>query len=267
MKNYIIIGEILENGEIVKGLTDQGMVFKNPRAFYEKLNEVCYIPELSDTKYTYQDFLNMANGNENIARILFDTVDWQCPETLLDEYLREDELHICTKCNEMYKSYQVEHCPKCNQRKVVNIIKIDDKVKYYYDVNDSEYCVRMYPKHLSKMNWSWESLIFANENETFAVVENEVTKEKTYLVTNGFVKVTDITNEEELSNDEIIKLAMESRIDDAQLYSIDNNNWFALEYYDKDDEFLEDDVFEAIPKTFAELANLLIESHLSYFEK
>ena len=62
---------------------------KNYKAFKSK-SGVCYVPELSNQKYTYTDFLNLAQGNKKIANLLFNVVEWQHPETLLDEWDREE---------------------------------------------------------------------------------------------------------------------------------------------------------------------------------
>ena len=74
-----------KTGEIDRGMTAQGFVYKNPNAYNSKSNEVCYIAELSDDVYTYADFLKIAKGNEKVADYLFETVDWQMPETLMSE--------------------------------------------------------------------------------------------------------------------------------------------------------------------------------------
>tara|TARA_R100001244_G_scaffold60743_1_gene51005 strand:+ start:675 stop:914 length:240 start_codon:yes stop_codon:yes gene_type:complete len=74
-----------------KEKTDNGYCFKSNKAFKSKKG-VCYIAELSDQKYTYNDFLNIAKGNKDLAQNLFDIVDWQHPETLLEEWGREELL-------------------------------------------------------------------------------------------------------------------------------------------------------------------------------
>lgn len=114
-----ITGEILEDGEIERGQTNQGLVYKNPLAFRHK-NGICYVSELSDDEYTYEDFLRISNGNEDIASILFETVDWQSPSTLYDEYIQSDEIYECTNCKKSYLSYDIEHCPYCNCKKEID---------------------------------------------------------------------------------------------------------------------------------------------------
>jgi hypothetical protein len=42
---------------------------------------VCYMAENSGKEYTYQDFLEAAKGNPELARVLFDLCEWQHPET------------------------------------------------------------------------------------------------------------------------------------------------------------------------------------------
>ncbi len=65
--------------------TENGYCFKDAQAFENKKG-ICYIPELTDEKYTYKDFMEIAKGNKNLAHTLFCMVDWQHPETLLDEF-------------------------------------------------------------------------------------------------------------------------------------------------------------------------------------
>lgn len=91
----------------------QGMIYKNTEAYDNGLDIVCYIPEQSDSKYTHRDFLAMCNEQEEIAQVVFDSVDWQHPETYVDEQLRDRELAICERCHKWYWSYEVEICPIC----------------------------------------------------------------------------------------------------------------------------------------------------------
>lgn len=76
---------------IEKFATDNGYCFKDYKAFESKKG-ICYVPELTDHKYTYNDFLEIAKNNKELARTLFDLVDWQHPETLYNELLIEEEI-------------------------------------------------------------------------------------------------------------------------------------------------------------------------------
>lgn len=116
MSKKILIGEILENGEIEKGQSAQGLIYKNSEAFNNK-KDVCYVPELNNTKYTYDDFISIANGNEDIAKELFNCVDWQSPETLMEEWFNSDEVYTCDKCKKTYFSYDIDNCPFCAHEK------------------------------------------------------------------------------------------------------------------------------------------------------
>ena len=70
----------------------QGKIYKNPVAFAAKSKEICYIPELSEKQYSYFDFLEIAKGKQSIANYLFETVDWQSPETLYEELVESGEV-------------------------------------------------------------------------------------------------------------------------------------------------------------------------------
>jgi len=60
-------------------------------------NVVVYIPEFGYDEdgmpisiYSFNDFLNICNGNRALAYQLLEDVDWQHPETLYDEWMNED---------------------------------------------------------------------------------------------------------------------------------------------------------------------------------
>lgn len=91
---------------VYPGGTDQGFVYKDARAFQEKSGEICYIPEhgfdsatpvdggyrLSECDgYTYGQFLAACGGNERVAEVVFQNVDWQGPAAYYGE-MDEEEL-------------------------------------------------------------------------------------------------------------------------------------------------------------------------------
>ncbi|AIY85375.1 hypothetical protein U729_3219 (plasmid) [Clostridium baratii str. Sullivan] len=96
MNNVIGSKELQNDGEYLytRGYSAQGKVYKDYNEFNKKSKEVCYIPELSDYKYNYHDFFNIALGNKRLAKELFDVVDWQSPETYLDELINNGNVKI-----------------------------------------------------------------------------------------------------------------------------------------------------------------------------
>jgi hypothetical protein len=94
------IGKITKKGEIKKEYIELngcfGTIYKNFKAFEDKSKEICYIPEFNDSKYTYNDYIEIAKelfkqldveGNpEVLANLLFEFSTWQSPETLIDEW-------------------------------------------------------------------------------------------------------------------------------------------------------------------------------------
>ena len=99
-----MIGRKLEDGTFEKGSSDNGLCYKDQEAFKNKRG-VCYIPEYWDAKeYSYMDIKDACiaemkkrgvEGTDseihNLAKNVFNGVDWQLPETILDEerYLKE----------------------------------------------------------------------------------------------------------------------------------------------------------------------------------
>lgn len=86
------------NGEkIVRGFYGQGMIFKSDEAFYdtEHLDKVCYIPELSDTKYTRNSILQECNGQTDLAEEVYEALDWQHVNSILEDWRTNGELDTC----------------------------------------------------------------------------------------------------------------------------------------------------------------------------
>lgn len=118
-KERLMVGEYVpetENKDAVihRAFYRQGYVVKDAEAYLHCINKVCYVPELSDTAYSHQDFLDLCNGQEKFAKACFEAVDWQHPETWLDEQFREEEWGFCPRCNKIY-DMQGERCacPVC----------------------------------------------------------------------------------------------------------------------------------------------------------
>ena len=61
---------------------------KDEDAFLNRPDEVCYIPELSDEKYTRNDIISICKENEAIANEVFNNLDWQCPETEIESLIK-----------------------------------------------------------------------------------------------------------------------------------------------------------------------------------
>lgn len=103
---------------------NEGVVYKNEQAF-ENGDDVCYIPEygfdneeenanqlfefhakeaaasgveynsyIATSGYTREDLEALCDGMNFNARELFDHLDWQYPETLIDEWQRDEEENV-----------------------------------------------------------------------------------------------------------------------------------------------------------------------------
>ena len=77
-----IIGRKSASGTYKKAFFRQGYIYKNSTNFYDRKG-ICYVPELSEQEYTYQDFLDLCGGNSQLAKYVFETIDWQHPESLV----------------------------------------------------------------------------------------------------------------------------------------------------------------------------------------
>jgi hypothetical protein len=139
------VGTINELGMVTKEYFQQGYIYKNADEF-KPGGDICYIPELTgdiikdyplpegyktteDSKYVigpdgsieefantykYDDFIRLAGGNEDMAQLIYDLVDWQSPESLINADLEGMGIINCENCNWMYDTEENTVCPKCN---------------------------------------------------------------------------------------------------------------------------------------------------------
>lgn len=67
-----------------------GQPMKNTKAFESKIG-ICYIPEASDQAYTYFDIAAITGDNHETTERVFQLCEWQHPETVFEEGVREGE--------------------------------------------------------------------------------------------------------------------------------------------------------------------------------
>lgn len=88
------IGSIEDNdGEYIihREFYRQGMIFKDEEVYKFHKDQPCYSPELSDSVYTGNDFLELCNCQQDLADELFEGVDWQHPESLKEDWFVNGE--------------------------------------------------------------------------------------------------------------------------------------------------------------------------------
>lgn len=107
----------VEDIRINRQALEQGYGYKNKKRFYdtEHPDQVCYIAELSDTLYSRNDFLKLADNNEKIAERIFSYCDWQSPESALEELFTSQEIVECPNCKHLIllgdeEDAVCEHC-------------------------------------------------------------------------------------------------------------------------------------------------------------
>lgn len=130
-KNYTRCGRVFydDKGKVIKiekelctwGIGNNGYIFYDQEAYETSLDKPCYAPEYADADdeyFTHQDFLDLCDGDEELARDLFDMVDWQYPESLLAEW-EGSAITYCRGCGKIFKIYKSnsdernERCPHC----------------------------------------------------------------------------------------------------------------------------------------------------------
>ena len=104
---YEVIGEYVPGNDedktqsaIRSATLRQGQVYKNIEAFYKETERVCCIPELTNTPYTRNDFLELRLGQEDMVDVIFLSLDWQESEAWREEQFRTGEIDIRRACNQ-----------------------------------------------------------------------------------------------------------------------------------------------------------------------
>lgn len=173
-KSYLKIGEYVpedkENGtlEVInRDYYRQGWIFKDEEAYLdeEHPNRVCYIPELSDSLYTRKDFLDMCKNQTDFADELFYGSDWQHPESLMQDWIVNNEWVECPHCGSLINygdGFNDTKCPKCGREYVED------------DTNNTVGGLEDEPWYTE--NWYMEDLKNALESAEVEVTEENLKK-------------------------------------------------------------------------------------------
>lgn len=106
----------IENGQIFKeySCAAEGMVYKNTEAFNSRKG-ICYINS-DNVSYTFDDFLEQACGNEEIAKWCFSMMvdTWNYPESYFDDGIESGYFKQCD-CMYIYDHKKYSKCPKCTK--------------------------------------------------------------------------------------------------------------------------------------------------------
>ena len=92
----------------------EGMIVRDDHAFYSG-EGICYVSEISDEPYTRKDFLDLCNGQEEIAEAIYMGCTWMTPEALLEDLKSGGDILVCPVCGRLYLPDDVPgKCLACN---------------------------------------------------------------------------------------------------------------------------------------------------------
>ena len=143
MNEYYKLGlcEVTENGYVFTGeYSNNGYIFKDEEAFEKNWDAPCYVPEgeieLVDRCefYTHNDLLKLCYNNHKLCNSVFNELDWQYPETLLEDI-------------DMHSDF----------RWYFDFVKVGTKVKWNDPSGEAsgEYCVLNLPQEDDLINNMW----------------------------------------------------------------------------------------------------------------
>lgn len=121
---------------------------------------------------------------------------------------------------------------------------------------------------MTAIEHNWESLYFANNSTVFGIVETD--SHFFILTTCGEVRIVDTKDGHLLVNRDEKEIAGLFENFDSERYVINDNNWFAIVVYEKDNNGtfygVTDILFEDEPESLEELKDELIASVNYYLE-
>lgn len=128
---------------------------------------------------------------------------------------------------------------------------------------------------MNLMNWSWESLLFPENENSFAYVLDKSSKNIMVLTTHGEVRILDTIEGIDISNsnmgkyNHLMDTVKKGEIYCSSRYHLFKNNWFSLDYgrkynsLNKTYNFEDNEIFQVTPKNSDDLIAILT----SYFDK
>lgn len=113
-----------EDGSIIQVFREhygEGDIFKSWRRFYlGALDEICYVPEGSDSGYSRESFLDLCDGDNELAERLFEAATWEHPESWIDQAITSGEWIVCDGCGKLYDADGNSGvCPECGKEEKV----------------------------------------------------------------------------------------------------------------------------------------------------
>lgn len=76
--------------EIEREWYEQGYIYKDFNGI-DNPNEVCYVPELREETYTFNEIVELCDNDVDFAITIFEELNWQSPEVLIEEYIQDYE--------------------------------------------------------------------------------------------------------------------------------------------------------------------------------
>lgn len=204
-----------------------------------------YVDLYEDGFYEEIDMINLTN--EETIKEINSSGFWQDSNTLISKALKA--LSSIGK----YQSYDENLISQGNI--------------YTKSINGLKFTISL-PLLLKAINSGWESSKFISND---VIVSLKGPAGEVVLEVAGEVKITDTrlnkaySNEETFNNEDIQKAINKGDIYNSDRYIVNNNNWFRFLFFDKNQNSVDDLMFESEPNTIEEII-LAMESAYQYFK-
>ncbi len=93
-------------------------MLKNVITFSTEPLKNCYT-DIEGHTYCTRDFVNIAEGNKRLARLIFDACEGKSLENTVEDLILIKRLGRCEKCNKIFLAKKSRTCPFCKKNRML----------------------------------------------------------------------------------------------------------------------------------------------------
>ncbi len=93
-------------------------MLKNVITFSTEPLKNCYT-DIAGHSYCTRDFVNIAEGNKRLARLIFDACEGKSLEDTVEDLISIKRLGRCETCGKIYLAKKCRTCPFCKKKRML----------------------------------------------------------------------------------------------------------------------------------------------------
>lgn len=140
------------NGIPVREYSEEagGLIYKSYTNFRNK-EGICYI-NIYGGEYTYDDILELAEGNVTLAYTCFSLLGevYNYPDSFFENAVEDGYITQCPKCGHVYVPYSsdnlIDNCPRCELKQQFLLRTVDNSIGHFSidSLEEENYTLKIY---------------------------------------------------------------------------------------------------------------------------